>query len=142
MERGMAFVHDGTSWTRRSPVERSRASQPSSPWWRSSASWRPPPRETARTRRRGAGPPRRAVVGAGAAAVAALVAGLLIRAGSRSDDAWPSAAGIGWAMFLVAAVCATFLVIGSTSTMSIHPRAADIVLLGLLVPFTIAMRDE
>jgi PAS domain S-box-containing protein len=83
-----------------------------------------------------------AVVGAGAAAVAALVAGLLIRAGGRSDDAWPSAAGIGWAMFLVAGVCAAFMLVGSTSAMSIQPRAADVVLLGLLIPFTIAMRDE
>jgi PAS domain S-box-containing protein len=83
-----------------------------------------------------------AVVGAGAAAVAALVAGLLIRASARTGDAWPSADGIGWAMFLVAGVCAAFMVAGSTGAMSIRPRAADVVLLGLLVPFTIAMRDE
>jgi PAS domain S-box-containing protein len=83
-----------------------------------------------------------AVVGAGAAAVAALVAGLLIRASARTVDAWPSAAGIGWAMFLVAGVCGAFMVVGSTGAMSIRPRAADVVLLGLLIPFTIAMRDE
>ena len=83
-----------------------------------------------------------AVVGAGAAAVASFVSGLLIRAAGQSDDAWPSSTGIAWAMFLIAGVCTAFMLLGSTSVLSMNPRPADVVLLGLLVPFTIAMRDE
>src|SRR5262245_16412297 len=90
----------------------------------------------------GAGTHAQAVVGAGASAVAAFVAGLLIRTASREDDAWPSAAGIGWAMFGISAVSLGFVVLGSAAGGSIRPRAADLLLLLLLIPFTIAMRDE
>jgi len=89
----------------------------------------------------GSGTHAQAVIGAGASALAAFVAGMLIRA-ARHDDAWPSAAGISWAMFLISGVSLAFLIVGTTSAMSIHPRPADAVLLVLLIPFTMAMRDE
>jgi PAS domain S-box-containing protein len=90
----------------------------------------------------GTGTHSQAVVGAAASALAALVSGLLIRTAARHEDAWPSATGIAWAMFLIAGVSLAFLVVGSTSLVSIQPRPADAVLLCLLIPFTIAMRDE
>jgi PAS domain S-box-containing protein len=90
----------------------------------------------------GSGTHAQAVIGAGASALAAFVAGMLIRGAARHDDAWPSAAGISWAMFLISGVSLAFLIVGTTSAMSIHPRPADAVLLVLLIPFTMAMRDE
>jgi PAS domain S-box-containing protein len=90
----------------------------------------------------GSGSHAQAVIGAAASALAAGVAGLLIRSSARTEDAWPSAEGIGWAMFLIAGISVAFLVAGSTSAGAIHPRPADALLLGLLIPFTMAMRDE
>src|SRR5207248_1685813 len=68
--------------------------------------------------------------------------GTLIRKASRDEDAWPSGAGIAWALFLIAAVSFAFLAVGSTSDTANHPRPADALLLLLLIPLTIAMRDE
>jgi PAS domain S-box-containing protein len=90
----------------------------------------------------GSGTHAQAVVGAGASALAACVAGLVIRSAARSDDAWPSAEGIAWAMFFISGVSLAFLVVGTASVMSIHPRPADAFILALLIPFTMAMRDE
>src|SRR5436190_9343053 len=90
----------------------------------------------------GTGTHAQAVIGAGASALAAFVAGVLVRAAARSEDAWPSAGGISWAMFLIAAMSLAFLLMGSTSAASIHPRPTDALLLTLLLPFTIAIRDE
>src|SRR2546422_4268930 len=45
-------------------------------------------------------------------------------------------------MFLVAAVSFAYLVAGSASDTANHPRPADALLLVLLIPLTIAMRDE
>jgi len=90
----------------------------------------------------GSGTHLQAVVGAGASALAAAVAGVLIHRAAHGEDAWPSAAGIAWAMFMIAAVSLAFLVVGSTADRSIRPRPADALLLLLLIPFTIAMRDE
>jgi PAS domain S-box-containing protein len=90
----------------------------------------------------GSGTHAQAVIGAGASALAASVAGVLIRRASREEDAWPSAAGIAWAMFFIAGVSLVFLILGSTSMVSIRPRPSDALLLVLLIPFTRAMRDE
>src|SRR5213593_2098954 len=90
----------------------------------------------------GSGTHAQAVVGAGASALAAFAAGVLIRSATRSEDAWPSANGIAWAMFLISAVSLVFVIMGSTSSTSIRPRPGDAFLLLLLIPFTVAMRDE
>src|SRR6266581_2272536 len=90
----------------------------------------------------GSGTHAQALAGAAGSGLAAAVAGTLIRKASRDEDAWPSGAGIAWAMFLIAAVSFAYLVIGSTSDTANHPRPADALLLLLLIPLTIAMRDE
>src|SRR5437016_1285851 len=90
----------------------------------------------------GSGTHAQALAGAAGSGLAAAVAGTLIRKASRDEDAWPSGAGIAWAMFLIAAVSFAYLFIGSTSDTANHPRPADALLLLLLIPLTIAMRDE
>jgi len=90
----------------------------------------------------GTGTHAQAVIGAAAAGLAALVAGLVIRSTARDEDAWPSASGISWALLLISLICLVFAVVGSTSRTSIHPRPSDTLLLLLLIPFTIAIRDE
>ena len=90
----------------------------------------------------GSGTHAQALAGAAGSGLAAAVAGTLIRKASRDEDAWPSGAGLAWAMFLIAAVSFAYLVIGSTSDTANHPRPADALLLLLLIPLTIAMRDE
>src|SRR6266566_2965818 len=90
----------------------------------------------------GSGTHAQALAGAAGSGLAAAVAGTLIRKASRDEDAWPSGAGIAWAMFLIAAVSFAYLAIGSTSDTANHPRPADALLLLLLIPLTIAMRDE
>src|SRR5256712_2553154 len=90
----------------------------------------------------GSGTHAQALAGAAGSGLAAGVAGTLIRKASRDEDAWPSGAGIAWAMFLIAAVSFAYLAIGSTSDTANHPRPADALLLLLLIPLTIAMRDE
>src|SRR3989454_4180271 len=90
----------------------------------------------------GSGTRGQALAGAAGSALAAAVAGILIRGASREEDAWPSAAGIAWAMFLIAAVSFAYLAVGSASDTANHPRPADALLLLLLIPLTVAMRDE
>ena len=90
----------------------------------------------------GSGTHAQALAGAAGSGLAAAVAGTLIRKASRDEDAWPSGAGIAWAMFLIAAVSFAYLAVGSTSDTANHPRPADALLLLLLIPLTIAMRDE
>src|SRR5438094_19522 len=90
----------------------------------------------------GSGTHAQALAGAAGSGLAAAVAGTLIRKASRDEDAWPSGAGIAWALFLIAAVSFAFLAVGSTSDTANHPRPADALLLLLLIPLTIAMRDE
>jgi hypothetical protein len=63
------------------------------------------------------------MAGAAGSALAAVVAGILIRTASRDEDAWPSAAGLAWAMFLIAAVSFAYLAVGIASdTPSIPDR--------------------
>ena len=90
----------------------------------------------------GSGTHQQAMAGAAGSALAAVVAGILIRTASRDEDAWPSAAGLAWAMFLIAAVSFAYLAVGIASDTAEHPRPADALLLLLLIPLTIAMRDE
>jgi len=90
----------------------------------------------------GSGTHAQALAGAAGSGLAATVAGTLIRKASRDEDAWPSGVGIAWAMFLIAAVSFAYLAVGSTSDTANHPRPADALLLLLLIPLTIAMRDE
>jgi PAS domain S-box-containing protein len=90
----------------------------------------------------GSGTHAQALAGAAGSGLAAAVAGTLIRKASRDEDAWPSGVGIAWAMFLIAAVSFAYLAVGSTSDTANHPRPADALLLLLLIPLTIAMRDE
>src|SRR2546428_12277482 len=51
----------------------------------------------------GSGTHAQALAGAAGSGLAAAVAGTLIRKASRDEDAWPSGAGVAWAMFLIAA---------------------------------------
>src|SRR6266480_2843092 len=90
----------------------------------------------------GSGTHQQAMAGAAGSALAAVVAGILIRTASRDEDAWPSAAGLAWAMFLIAAVSFAYLAAGIASDTAEHPRPADALLLLLLIPLTVAMRDE
>src|SRR3989475_11336480 len=90
----------------------------------------------------GSGTHAQALAGAAGSCLAAVVAGTLIRKASRDEDAWPSGAGIAWAMFLIAAVSFAYLAVGITSDTANHLRPADALLLLLLIPLTIAMRDE
>src|SRR3989442_13491084 len=82
----------------------------------------------------GSGTHAQALAGAAGSGLAAAVAGTLIRKASRDEDAWPSGAGIAWAMFLIAAGLFAFPFIRGTSDTGQHPPPAGALPLPLLLP--------
>ncbi len=83
-----------------------------------------------------------ATTGAAGAALATLVAAALIAGSIGREDSWPSARGIAWGLLLIGLTDLGFLALRLASDTDGRPGPADALLLLLVIPLTIAMRDE
>ncbi|HLB40015.1 MAG TPA: PAS domain-containing sensor histidine kinase [Actinomycetota bacterium] len=75
------------------------------------------------------------------AAVAFVTAGIVIRGATPRSGGWPGGRRIGLAFLLLGGVAAVFSTARASSG-GLQPHVADVVLLGLLVPFILAAGDE
>jgi PAS domain S-box-containing protein len=82
-----------------------------------------------------------AVVRGFATGIALAVAGGVIVLTS-SNSSWPGARALGIALLVAGAAAIAFGIVGSISERAFAPHIADVVLLGLLVPFLIAAQRE
>jgi PAS domain S-box-containing protein len=76
------------------------------------------------------------------AAVAFVTAGIVIRGATPRAGGWPGARRIGLAFLLIGGVAAVFAAVRANADGGPQPRVADVLMLGLLVPFLLAARDE
>ena len=89
-----------------------------------------------------AGSKAQATAGVAGAALATLVAAALIAGSLQREGSWPSARGVSWNLLLIGLADLGFVAAQLASDASGRAGPADALLLILLVPLTIAMRDE